>query len=49
MNACFRTEELKWGSVVGEDKYGNKYYHNKLYAIGAFSCLLVQNQIAAYF
>jgi len=30
----FRTDELKWGTLVGEDKYGNKYYENKLYFVG---------------
>jgi len=30
----FRTDELKWGTLMGEDKYGNKYYENKLYFVG---------------
>lgn len=30
----YRTDELKWGKLVGEDKYGNKYYHNPYYFIG---------------
>ena len=30
----FRTDELKWGTLVGEDKFGNKYFHNRHYFIG---------------
>ncbi|XP_041348532.1 probable NADH dehydrogenase [ubiquinone] 1 alpha subcomplex subunit 12 [Gigantopelta aegis] len=30
----FRTDELKTGTLVGEDKYGNKYYENKMYFMG---------------
>lgn len=30
----FRTDELKWGDLIGEDKFGNKYYQNKLYFVG---------------
>jgi NADH:ubiquinone oxidoreductase subunit len=30
----FRTDELKWGTLVGVDKFGNKYYENKLYFMG---------------
>ena len=29
-----RTEEIKFGDMVGEDKFGNKYYQNKYYFIG---------------
>ncbi len=29
-----RTDELKDGTLVGEDKYGNKYYHNTRYFMG---------------
>ena len=32
--SVFRTDELKDGTLVGEDKYGNKYYHNTRYFIG---------------
>jgi len=30
----FRTDELKWGKLVGEDKFGNKYYENNAYFVG---------------
>jgi NADH dehydrogenase (ubiquinone) 1 alpha subcomplex subunit 12 len=30
----FRTDELKWGDLVGVDKFGNKYYQNKMYFMG---------------
>ncbi len=30
----FRTDELKWGDFIGEDKQGNKYYQNRHYPIG---------------
>ncbi|KAI0219865.1 NADH dehydrogenase [ubiquinone] 1 alpha subcomplex subunit 12 [Lamellibrachia satsuma] len=30
----YRTDELKWGTLVGEDKFGNKYFHNRHYFIG---------------
>jgi len=30
----FRTDEIKFGDLIGEDKFGNKYYQNKLYYIG---------------
>lgn len=29
-----RTDELKWGKLVGEDKFGNKYYQNDAYFMG---------------
>ncbi|GFQ77907.1 probable NADH dehydrogenase 1 alpha subcomplex subunit 12 [Trichonephila clavata] len=27
----YRTDELKVGTLVGMDKFGNKYYENKMY------------------
>ncbi|KAL5014596.1 hypothetical protein ScPMuIL_008866 [Solemya velum] len=30
----YRTDELKEGTLVGEDKFGNKYYENKMYFMG---------------
>nr|XP_018908911.1 PREDICTED: probable NADH dehydrogenase [ubiquinone] 1 alpha subcomplex subunit 12 [Bemisia tabaci] len=30
----FRQDELKWGELVGEDKFGNKYYKNDYYFYG---------------
>ncbi|KAL1132503.1 hypothetical protein AAG570_010458 [Ranatra chinensis] len=30
----FRQDDLKVGTLVGEDKYGNKYYENKMYFYG---------------
>ncbi|XP_073972660.1 NADH dehydrogenase (ubiquinone) B17.2 subunit [Rhodnius prolixus] len=30
----FRQDELKLGTLVGEDKYGNKYYENNYYFYG---------------
>lgn len=29
-----RTDELKIGVLIGEDKYGNKYYENNAYFVG---------------
>jgi len=31
--AC-RTDELKFGDLIGVDEHGNKYYQNKMYFIG---------------
>eukprot|EP00914_Ancora_sagittata_P033593 GHVO01067712.1.p1 GENE.GHVO01067712.1~~GHVO01067712.1.p1 ORF type:complete len:149 (-),score=10.31 GHVO01067712.1:8-424(-) len=31
----FRTDDLKSGELVGEDKYGNKYYENNMFFIGS--------------
>ncbi|XP_055329057.1 probable NADH dehydrogenase [ubiquinone] 1 alpha subcomplex subunit 12 [Paramacrobiotus metropolitanus] len=28
------TDDLKWGTHVGTDKYGNKYYENNYYFVG---------------
>jgi len=30
----YRTDDLKSGKLVGEDKYGNKYYENPQYFYG---------------
>ena len=30
----FRTDDLKEGTLIGEDKYGNKYYENNKYFYG---------------
>ncbi|XP_046400421.1 probable NADH dehydrogenase [ubiquinone] 1 alpha subcomplex subunit 12 [Ischnura elegans] len=30
----YRMDELKLGTQVGEDKYGNKYFENKMYFYG---------------
>lgn len=30
----FVQDELKWGTLVGEDKYGNRYYENNYYFFG---------------
>ncbi|CAH8561755.1 unnamed protein product [Schistosoma mattheei] len=29
----FRTDELKWGKLVGTDNFGNKYYENNNYFV----------------
>lgn len=31
---CFRVDILKSGTLVGEDKFGNKYYENNSYFYG---------------
>ncbi|CAH8525763.1 unnamed protein product [Schistosoma turkestanicum] len=36
----FRTDELKWGNLVGTDKFGNKYYENNKYFLGEFRPLI---------
>ncbi|XP_074644808.1 NADH dehydrogenase [ubiquinone] 1 alpha subcomplex subunit 12-like [Tubulanus polymorphus] len=41
----YRTDELKWGDFVGEDKYGNKYYQNKTYFMGRSRWVDYNNQI----
>ena len=33
-NSFSRTDDLKDGTFVGEDKYGNKYYENDRYFLG---------------
>merc|ERR1712137_1435296 len=39
----YRTDALKNGTLVGEDKYGNKYYENNRYfvveIVGSFSTM----------
>ena len=30
----FRTDDLKEGNLIGEDKYGNKYFENNKYFYG---------------
>lgn len=32
--ALYRRDDIKWGTKVGEDKFGNKYFHNPYYFIG---------------
>ncbi|CAH8548146.1 unnamed protein product [Dicrocoelium dendriticum] len=34
IRTLFRTDELKWGVLVGTDKFGNKYYKNDKYFVG---------------
>ena len=34
-----RTEELKTGTLMGEDEFGNKYYHNPMYFMGKMMCM----------
>ncbi|CAM1299859.1 NDUFA12 (predicted) [Pycnogonum litorale] len=34
LKTVFRTDELRKGTLVGIDKYGNKYYEDKSYFIG---------------
>lgn len=31
-----RTDDLKTGTLVGKDKYGNRYYENNMYFVGEF-------------
>lgn len=31
-----RTDDLKTGTLVGQDKYGNRYYENNMYFVGEF-------------
>ncbi|BFZ10736.1 hypothetical protein BsWGS_13775 [Bradybaena similaris] len=30
----FRTDDLRWGTLIGEDKFGNKYFQNKYFFLG---------------
>ena len=30
----FRTDDLKIGELVGEDKYGNRYFQNNAFFVG---------------
>ncbi|KAK7101389.1 probable NADH dehydrogenase [ubiquinone] 1 alpha subcomplex subunit 12 [Littorina saxatilis] len=34
VRTVFRMEELKTGTLVGEDELGNKYFHNPMYFVG---------------
>ncbi|XP_071652956.1 probable NADH dehydrogenase [ubiquinone] 1 alpha subcomplex subunit 12 [Temnothorax longispinosus] len=34
IKTLFRVDELKSGTLVGEDKYGNRYYENNMYFVG---------------
>ncbi|XP_034935024.1 probable NADH dehydrogenase [ubiquinone] 1 alpha subcomplex subunit 12 [Chelonus insularis] len=34
LSTLFRTDDLKWGNLVGVDKYGNRYYENNFYIWG---------------
>ncbi|KAF7992835.1 hypothetical protein HCN44_005179 [Aphidius gifuensis] len=34
LRTMYRTDDLKWGTLVGEDKYGNKYYENNYFFYG---------------
>ena len=36
-----RTDELKFGDLVGVDEHGNKYYQNKMYFVGNYLLHLV--------
>uniref|UniRef100_A0A0B6Z2C9 NADH dehydrogenase [ubiquinone] 1 alpha subcomplex subunit 12 n=1 Tax=Arion vulgaris TaxID=1028688 RepID=A0A0B6Z2C9_9EUPU len=31
---AFRTDDFKWGALIGEDKFGNKYFQNDYYFFG---------------
>ena len=32
----YRQDDVKWGELVGEDKYGNKYFQNNTYFYGTY-------------
>ncbi|KAL0117475.1 hypothetical protein PUN28_010356 [Cardiocondyla obscurior] len=34
VKTLFRVDELKTGTLIGEDKYGNRYYENNAYFVG---------------
>ncbi|XP_035740428.1 probable NADH dehydrogenase [ubiquinone] 1 alpha subcomplex subunit 12 [Vespa mandarinia] len=34
VKTLYRTDDLKSGVLIGEDKYGNKYYENNMYFVG---------------
>ena len=34
-----RTDELKFGDLIGVDEHGNKYYQNKMYFLGNYLLL----------
>ncbi|XP_014236496.1 probable NADH dehydrogenase [ubiquinone] 1 alpha subcomplex subunit 12 [Trichogramma pretiosum] len=34
LRTLYRVDELKFGDLIGEDKYGNKYYENNMYFYG---------------
>ncbi|CAK9800551.1 Probable NADH dehydrogenase [ubiquinone] 1 alpha subcomplex subunit 12 [Anthophora plagiata] len=34
LRVLYRIDELKKGTLIGEDKYGNKYYENNAYFFG---------------
>ena len=37
---CYRTDDLKFGQLVGSDKYGNKYYENNMYFYGKIAIFI---------
>ncbi|VDQ14608.1 unnamed protein product [Trichobilharzia regenti] len=39
-----RTDELKWGTLVGTDKFGNKYYENNKYFVGRNRWVVYSNR-----
>ncbi|XP_024890930.1 probable NADH dehydrogenase [ubiquinone] 1 alpha subcomplex subunit 12 [Temnothorax curvispinosus] len=41
IKTLFRVDELKSGTLVGEDKYGNRYYENNMYFVGELLSTLV--------
>ncbi|XP_018646412.1 NADH-ubiquinone oxidoreductase subunit B17.2,putative [Schistosoma mansoni] len=40
----FRTDELKWGKLVGTDNFGNKYYENNNYFVGRNRWVIYSNR-----
>lgn len=34
--AIYRYDDLKTGTFIGADKYGNRYYQNKRYFVGKY-------------
>ena len=39
-----RTDDLKEGDLIGEDKYGNKYYENNKYFYGESVTRAIPNE-----
>jgi len=40
-NVVCRTDELKFGDLIGTDEHGNKYYQNKYYFLGKLVCFVL--------
>ncbi|KAG7207295.1 hypothetical protein KM043_008963 [Ampulex compressa] len=45
IRTLFRTDDLKTGVLVGEDKYGNRYFENNMYFYGRNRWVIYSNKV----